>query len=316
MNHNIKNNPKTLNKKILKGKSKRQNINIIKNNSVMKFRKPLIILIYIVLEILIFFSALYIMKYLYDMYENKKESNLLNEITIDETKLAEIDGATVGSENSSNNENDDGSQKDKIIDIRAERILKLEELQKINSDIVAWIEIENTNISYPVLQSSDNYYYLRRNYKKNYSINGSIFLDKDYSFKKPSTNLLIYGHNIDNGTSFQNLLKYKDKKFYEEHPTIRFTTNKEDSEYEIIAVFRSRLYYADEKNVFRYYNFINAKNEKEYNNFIKNVKKASLYDTGKTAKYGEGLMTLSTCSYHTKDGRFVVVAKKVNSSSN
>lgn len=306
---NIKNQPKTLNEKILIGKSKGQNIN---SNSVIKLKKPLIILIYIVLEILIFFSALYIMKYLYDMYENKKESNLLNEISIDETRLAELDGATLDAESSGNG---NGSSNE-IIDIRPERVLKLEELQKINSDIVAWIEIENTNISYPVLQSSDNYYYLRRNYKKNYSINGSIFLDKDYSFKKPSTNLLIYGHNIDNGTSFQNLLKYKDKKFYEEHPTIRFTTNKEDAEYEIIAVFRSRLYYADEKNVFRYYNFINAKNEKEYNNFIKNVKNASLYDTGKTAKYGESLMTLSTCSYHTKDGRFVVVAKKVNSSSN
>ena len=278
-------------------------------------KKTLIILTYIVLEVLIFFSALYIMKYLYDMYENKKESNLLNEISIDETKLAELDGATLDAENSgnsngSNNENGDGSQSNEIIDIRPERVLKLEELQKINSDIVAWIEIENTNISYPVLQSSDNYYYLRRNYKKNYSLNGSIFLDKDYSFEKPSTNLLIYGHNMDNGTSFQNLLKYNDKKFYEEHPIIRFTTNKEDAKYEIIAVFRSRLYYADEKNVFRYYNFINAKNEKEYNNFIKNVKNASLYDTGKTAKYGEVLMTLSTCSYHTKDGRFVVVAKK------
>ncbi len=312
MHRNIKNQPKTLNEKILIGKSKGKNIN---NNSVIKLKKILIILIYIVLEILIFFSALYIMKYLYDMYENKKESNLLNEISIDETKLAELDGATLDAENSrdsngSSDGNGDDSQNNNIIDIRPERVLKLEELQKINSDIVAWIEIENTNISYPVLQSSDNYYYLRRNYKRNYSLNGSIFLDKDYSFEKPSTNLLIYGHNMDNGTSFQNLLKYKDKKFYEEHPIIRFTTNKEDAKYEIIAVFRSRLYYADEKNVFRYYNFINAKNEKEYNNFIKNVKNASLYDTGKTAKYGEGLMTLSTCSYHTKDGRFVVVAKK------
>lgn len=250
------------------------------------------------LAILIVSSASYIVKYGYDMYENRKESNLLNEISLDENEAIKL------------------SSEDEPLDIRSERIKKLEELQKINSDIVAWIEIENTNISYPVLQSSDNNYYLRRNYKRNYSISGSIFLDKDYSFERPSDNLLIYGHNVENGTSFQNLLKYKDKSFFNEHHLIRFTTNEEDETYEIIAVFRSRLYYKYEKNVFRYYNFVNAKNEKEYNDFVKNAKKESLYDTGKTAKYGDKLMTLSTCSYHTKDGRFVVVAKKVDSSLN
>ena len=73
----------------------------------------------------------------------------------------------------------------------------------------------------------------------------------------------------------------------------------------------SRVYYEDEQNVFRYYYFINANDEIEYNNYIEESKKASLYDTGITAEYGEQLLTLSTCSYHTEDGRFVVVAKKM-----
>ena len=63
-------------------------------------------------------------------------------------------------------------------------------------------------------------------------------------------------------------------------------------------------------NVFKYYNFINSNNIEDFNNFVDNVKKLSLYDTGKTAIIGEQLMTLSTCAYHTTDGRFVVVAKK------
>ena len=110
---------------------------------------------------------------------------------------------------------------------------------------------------------------------------------------------------------FQGLLEYKEESYYKEHPTIRFTTIKEDSEYEIISVFLSRVYYKSEKNVFRYYYFVNANNEQEYNDFVNNAKKVSLYDTGVTAKYGEQLLTLSTCEYSQEDGRFAVVCKKI-----
>lgn len=109
---------------------------------------------------------------------------------------------------------------------------------------------------------------------------------------------------------FEDLTKYQKESFYKQHPNIKFTTNNEESEYEIISVFLSRVYYKSEKNVFRYYFFIDAQNEEEYNEYVKNCKSASLYDTGKTAKYGEQLMTLSTCSYHTEDGRLAVVARK------
>lgn len=197
-----------------------------------------------------------------------------------------------------------------ITEEKTERMLKIEVLQKENSDIIGWVEVEGTNINYPVLQGEDNNYYLKHTYKKEYSKNGSIFLDKDYDFSIPSSNLLIYGHNNKNGMMFEELIQYKDEKFYKEHSMIRFTTEKEDIEYEIIAVFKSKVYYQNETDVFRYYYFINAKNEEEYNYYVEESKKASLYDTGKTAKYGEQLLTLSTCDYSTKNGRFVVVAKK------
>lgn len=198
----------------------------------------------------------------------------------------------------------------KITSKKTERMLQLEELQKENSDIIGYIEIAGTNISYPVLQTTDNDFYMKKNYKKEYSKDGAIFLDKAYDFNKPSSNLLIYGHNNSNDQMFCELLKYEDENFYNEHQTIRFTTNKEDAEYEIIAVFKSRVYYKSEKNVFRYYYFVDANNKEEFDEFVKSSKKASLYDTGKTAEYGDQLMTLSTCSYHTEDGRFAVVARK------
>ncbi|MDD4387412.1 MAG: class B sortase [Clostridia bacterium] len=239
-------------------------------------------IIIIVLSIIIVISVLFIIYNLNkDKKLNKEMDNLIDNIQV--TPTAE----------------------------KTEMMLKLEELQKNNSEIVAWIEISGTNINYPVLQTENNDYYMTHDYKKEYSKNGSIFLDKDYDWNIPSSNLLLYGHNNKNGTMFQDLQKYKEENFCKEHPTIKLTTNKEDVEYEIIAVFLSRVYYKSETDVFRYYYFINAENEEEYNEYVANSKKASLYDTGKTAEYGDQLLTLSTCSYHTEDGRLAIVARKI-----
>ena len=238
---------------------------------------------------IVFILALaYIINHLEEGEEIKQESDLLNTIEIEETQVTPQ---------------------------KTERMLQIEKLQEQNSDIVGWIEVEGTNINYPVLQGEDNGYYMNHNYKKEENTYGSIFLDKDYDWSIPSSNLLLYGHNLQNGELFHDILNYKDKSYYEEHPVIRFTTEKEDSEFEIISAFYSIVYYKSETNVFRYYYFINADNEEEYNEFVENAKEASIYDTGKTAEYGDQLITLSTCSYHTEDGRFAVVARK-NKSTN
>ena len=94
-----------------------------------------------------------------------------------------------------------------------ERMKLLKELQKENSDIVAWIEIEDSKINYPVLQGEDNEFYMTHTYKKEYSKDGSLFLDKNYDWNKPSTNLLIYGHNnIGSKEMFVDLMKYEDEE--------------------------------------------------------------------------------------------------------
>lgn len=247
-------------------------------------------IIYVILIIIIILACVYFVKYLALQKEAKEESELLNDIDIMENDLEQIK-----TENSI------------VISKEIERMTKIKKLQEENSDIVGWIEIEGTNINYPVLQGEDNKYYLTHNYKKEKSQKGSIFLSKDYDLKLPSDNLLIYGHNLISGQMFNNLLKYKDREFYEKHPNIRFTTAKEDLKFEIISAFYSKVFLKSEENVFRYYNFVTAKSEKDYNNFVENAKKASIYDTNKEAEYGDRLITLVTCSYHVEDGRFVVI---------
>ena len=237
-----------------------------------------------VLLLIIIIAAIYIYNSIDDKNNIQKESDLLNTIEVDESKITSV---------------------------KTKRVLQIEELQKVNSDIIGWIEIEGTNINYPVLQGTDNEFYMTHNYEKKESVYGAIFLDKDYDWNKKSNNLLIYGHNMQDGSMFHDLLNYADEDYYKEHPTIRFTTPEEDAEFEIIAAFRSRVYYKSEQNVFRYYYFVNPESEEDYNEFVKNAKEASIYNTGKTAEYGDELITLSTCSYHTEDGRFAVVARKI-----
>ena len=109
------------------------------------FRTVIILLIIIAI-----FSTFFIIRYFYDLYISKSQSNLLNEINITENNNLVIN---IKEEEDTKN-------------LKTERMLKLEELKKENEDIVGWVEIENTDINYPVLQADDNDFYMNHNYKK------------------------------------------------------------------------------------------------------------------------------------------------------
>ncbi len=184
-------------------------------------------------------------------------------------------------------------------------------LYQKNKKLIGWIKIDDTNIDYPVMQTSDNEYYLDHNYNQEYDKNGSIFLDTACSVYPRSTNLIVYGHHMKSGKMFGNLQKYAKESYYEEHKRIQFDTIYEKGTYEIMYVFRSQVFNEDDL-VFKYYQFINANSGNEFDSYMDEMKKLSLYDTGVTANYGDSLLTLSTCDNSQTDGRFVVVAKKIS----
>ncbi len=179
-----------------------------------------------------------------------------------------------------------------------------------NKKLIGWLKIDDTNIDYPVMQTNDNEYYLTHDLNQNNDRNGAIFMDKDCDVLKPSTNFILYGHHMKSGKMFGQLDKFADEEYYREHPSIRFDTIYEKGVYDIMYVFRSRVY-SEEEIVFKYYQFIDANSEQEFDSYMNEMKELSLYDTGVTAEYGDQLLTLSTCDYQEKNGRFVVVAKKV-----
>ncbi len=195
---------------------------------------------------------------------------------------------------------------------RDNKIAKIKELQILNADIKGWITINNTIINYPILQTGNNDFYLTHDYKKEENKYGSIYLKNSCNLNDNNSNLILYGHNMMDEEMFNNLLKYQDKAFYDEHKIVNITTENEERQYEIVTAFKSRVFYKNEKNVFRYYNCLNFKDENEYNNYINNAKKIQLYDTGVTANFGEQLLTMITCEYSQENGRMVVIAKRVN----
>ena len=198
-----------------------------------------------------------------------------------------------------------------------------EALYRKNSDIIGWLKIEDTLIDYPVMQTpEDENHYLYRGFDKTDNQNGSLIMDTDsvvgagilenqYSGGiAPSTNLIIHGHTMKSGQMFGNLMLYEKEEYGKEHNIIKSDSLYEHREYELISVFYSQVFYKSDQ-VFKFYKFFEADTQEEFDDWYTNIKEMSCYDTGVTATFGDEFITLSCCSYHVEDGRFVVVGKRI-----
>ena len=187
---------------------------------------------------------------------------------------------------------------------------KYEDLYNQNKSLIGWVKIADTVIDYPVMQTVNNEYYLDHNFHQEYDKNGSIFLDASCCVYPRSMNLIIYGHHMKSGKMFGSLQKYQNESYYKEHKYIEFDSIYEEGTYEVMFVFRDKVYSQEDVN-FKYYEFIDANSEEEFNSYMDEMAAISYYDTGVVAQYGDQLLTLSTCDYQQDNGRFVVVARRV-----
>ena len=186
----------------------------------------------------------------------------------------------------------------------------LQEKREENEDTVGWLTIQGTKIDYPVMYTpQDPEKYLHLGFDQKYSFAGLPFIDANCSLDPESDNLIIYAHNMLDGSMFRSLMKYEEKSYWQQHPTVKLDLWDEEREYEVLAAFRDRVYYKTE-NCFKFYKFIDAESEDSYREAIDYYKTHACYDTGVTAQPGDRLLTLVTCAYHTDNGRFVVVARE------
>ena len=255
----------------------------------MKKKKWMTNVLLVVLVLVFIASGFYLFRYFWEAKQTEGELNELQQMR--------EEGAS----------DDEGE----IQTPKGQTILKeYRKLYKKNSDLIGWVTVKGTQIDYPVMQTpNDSEYYLHRNFKKKEDVNGLPFLDAKCDTEDPNSNLMVYGHHMKSGLMFAHLEDFENKDFYQKHKTIEFDTLYDKRKYEVVAVFRSKIYKEDE-DVFKYYRYGGPLSEKQYNTYVENCKKLSVHNTGVTPVYGEQLLTLVTCAYHTEEGRFVVVARR------
>lgn len=253
----------------------------------------------IILMLLIVILAISSYFFIKELVKNKKETDIFED-------LQEI---VENPENTTNENQFTDILKNEEGNLSSENTYNLESIAKINSDIIGWIKIDGTNIDYPIMQNGD--YYLHKDIYKNYSSHGTPYLAPFCNVKK-SDNLIIYGHHMKDNSMFSQLEKYKNYNFYLNHKYIKFFTIEDgktiENNYEVMIAFKT-IAYSDEG--FRYYSYTDFQNYEDYEEFVENCRNLEFYYTGVVGTHQDKYITLSTCEYSQKNGRMVVVAKKI-----
>lgn len=206
-------------------------------------------------------------------------------------------------------------------------LVVLENMESIvtqNPDVAGWLTVANTNIDNVVLQTTDNEYYMDKDFYGNRNIAGQIFVDyrcniNDYN-NNQSNNIIVYGHNQADGSMFGTLKKYKIKKqstgnfsFYQQNPTFKFSNLYEEYTYKIIAIFVIEVEPSQTRDgvIFDYHNYIKFAGDRNFDKFKENILKRTAVNTGVDFDENDKFMTLSTCSNEFDPSRLVVIGRRV-----
>lgn len=180
-------------------------------------------------------------------------------------------------------------------------IVDFDALLQENSDIVGWLYCEDTPIDYPVVQSDDNDYYLRRDLNGNYLSAGTLFVDYRCSAVGTGQNHIIYGHNMKNRTMFGTMSNYKEQSYYDDHPVLYYLTPGGNYKIELFA----GLITESDSEVYT----PQFGSSEEFEVFLRNIKEKSTFSSDITVRGDDNIVTLSTCSYEFNNARYVVFGK-------
>lgn len=171
-------------------------------------------------------------------------------------------------------------------------------LREINPDVVAWLYGADTGLNYPVVQGSDNEYYLYRLLDGSDNKNGTLFVDYQCNADFSTANTLIYGHNMRSGNMFGRLTDYKDASYYQEHPYLYLMTPTQDYRIDLLAgcvVDCDAPVYSFELS----------------SDYVRSCMASSTFTAQATYSEEYNLITLSTCSYEYENARYVVIGQLV-----
>ena len=170
-------------------------------------------------------------------------------------------------------------------------------LQALNPDVVGWIYLPGTQVNYPIVQASDNDFYLYRLISGEHNSSGSIFLDAKASSLFLARNNPIYGHNMKNGTMFADMTRYVDQEFYEEHPVAMLITPQKNYTVHIFSAYVTDAWDDAWKLGF---------DDGTYGQWLEKLQNRSYISGRRTPTVSDNILTFSTCTYETEDARFLV----------
>lgn len=174
-------------------------------------------------------------------------------------------------------------------------------LQEVNPDVIGWIYIEDTRISYPIVQGTDNRRYVERMVDGRRNAAGSIFMDYQNEADFSDRNTVIYGHNMKNGSMFAQIPDYRKPDFFESHPTGVIVTPERNFRFEVIAGYVTDVY--DDAWKIRF------AGDEEYLLWLKDAMSRSVIGGSFDVSAADRVITLSTCTYEFDDARFVLVCR-------
>lgn len=238
------------------------------------------------------YSGYLLVQYLYTYVESAsslKETQQMYEAALEDTK--EVSRVA------------EASQEDPLEQYPMRR--QFEELNKVNQDIVGWVSVEGTKLHNPVLQAEDNDFYLNRNFTRESSRAGSVFMDFRNDIKDMSQNTVLYGHAMKNDTMFGSLKKFGNQDYADEHSIIYVDTLYEGYDIEVFAAYETTIDF--------YYIETDFQTNEDFSEFLGEVESRSLIDMPVEVGQGDRIVTLSTCnnSVNSKDKRYVVQGKLV-----
>lgn len=210
-------------------------------------------------------------------------------------------------DNNKNKEALDESMKSFMIiekDGKEEYKVDFKKLKKQNSDVVAWLKVNGTNINYPVVKTSDNDYYIYTNLNKEYSEAGWIFMDYKNVLDNTDKNIVIYGHGRLDGSMFGSLKNTLNSNWQDDknNHIIHLITENEDIEYQVFSTYKIE--------VEDYYITTDFYSNEDYDYFLSVIKERSNYDYGIELNTDDQILTLSTCDIN-NNYRIVLHAKRI-----
>lgn len=253
----------------------------------LKWNKAVLAFIAVLMVVLVY-SGIHIAKYFAGGAKNEKEIIAVREAYYDTKDNREEEVEAIIEENISPIESRD-------------YLRQYQAILELNEDIVGWITIPDTTVDFPVVKCEDNEYYLGRNLLRRYSDRGSIFMDYRNEGDEDDQHIIIYGHNMYDGTMFGKLYKYREQAYYNKHTTIEYNAFGENAEWEIFSV-----YITDDDPI-----RITFSGESDFQGYIDKISSKSLYDTEIDVSVKDKLLTISTCVNDFNDARLVLHAKKM-----